>query len=104
MNNFEADGPLPVDHLNDWGFDASLGYFVLRRRFELYGRGSRVAGKYRKPVEGSGGFNWYPFDTRQVWINFEAIAIRDSPYSGGYYVYSVGQSGALFQSQFLVRF
>ena len=101
---FEADGPLPVNSIYDWGFEASLGYFVLRHKVEAYGRTSVVFGSYETPYEGAVGVNWYPFDTSQVWLNFEAIGIKDSPYGGGYYVYSVGQTGFLFQSQFLLRF
>jgi hypothetical protein len=104
LNDFEADGPLPYDSFYDWGFDASLGYFVLPKTLELYARGSLVHGRFRTPYEAGGGFNWYPFDTRQVWINAEAIGIDHSPYGGGYYMYSVGQTGVLFQSQFLLRF
>jgi len=104
MNRFVADGPLPVSSMYDWGLDASLGYFLLRSQLELYLRGSLVVGAYKKPIEGSVGANWYPFDTRQVWLNLEAIGIKDSPYGGGYYVYSVGQTGLLLQSQFLLRF
>lgn len=104
INDLVADGPLPLGSVFDWGFDASVGYFVLRRKLEVYGRASLVTGSFKTPVEGSVGVNWYPFDTRQVWLNLEAIGIKDSPYGGGYYVYSVGQTGFLFQSQLLVRF
>jgi hypothetical protein len=104
MNRFVADGPLPISSIHDWGFDTSLGYFVLQSQLEIYLRSSFVVGLYKKPIEGSIGANWYPFNTNQVWLNFEAIAIKDSPYGGGYYVYSVGQTGLLLQSQLLLRF
>jgi len=104
LNNFDATGPLPLSSIHDWGLDASLGYFLWRQVLELYGRSSFVVGSFRTSIEGAVGANWYPFDTRQAWLNFEAIAIKDSPYGGGYYVYSAGQSGILLQSQFLVRF
>jgi hypothetical protein len=55
-------------------------------------------------VEGSVGFNWYPFHTRQVWLDMEVIGIRDCPYFSGYYSYSVGQTGVVIPAQFLVRF
>jgi hypothetical protein len=104
MNRFVADGPLPISSMHDWGFETSLGYFVMRSQLELYLRSSLVVGRYKKPVEGAVGANWYPFGTRQVWLNLEAVGIKDSPYGGGYYVYSVGQTGFLLQSQFLLRF
>ena len=34
LDNFVADGPLPIASMFDWGFDASLGYFVLRSKLE----------------------------------------------------------------------
>jgi hypothetical protein len=104
LNKFAANGPLPLNSMHDWGFEASLGYFVLRSRLELYARTSLIKGPFATPVEGGGGFNWYPFRTRQVWLNGEAMGIRSSPYGGTLYVYSVGQTGVIFQSQFLVRF
>jgi hypothetical protein len=104
LGNFEATGPLPISSIHDWGLDASLGCFLWRQVLELYGRSSFVIGEFRTSVEGAVGANWYPFDTRQAWLNVEAIAIEDSPYGGGYYVYSAGQTGVLLQSQLLVRF
>jgi len=103
LNDFSADGPLPLKSMYDWGLEASLGYFVLRNKLEPYGRASFVIGPYRKAAEGAGGLNWYPFGTRQVWLNAEAIGISNCPYQSALYVYSVGQTGLLIQSQFLVR-
>jgi hypothetical protein len=104
LNEFEADGPLPVDSIYDWGFEASLGYFVVRSLVEAYVRTSYINGPFGNGVEGAGGANWYPFGTRQVWLNLEVIGIKDSPYEGTLYVYSSGQTGVLVQSQFLFRF
>jgi hypothetical protein len=39
-----------------------------------------------------------------VWINAEAVLIKNCPYAGGYYMYSVGQTGFVVPAQFLVRF
>jgi hypothetical protein len=104
LNDFTADGPLPIHSMYDWGLEASLGYFVIRDRLETYARTSLIRGPFAKPIEGAGGFNWYPFRTRQVWLNGEVIGIKDCPYTSVLYVYSAGQTGALFQSQLLVRF
>ena len=104
LNDFQADGPLPLSSIYDWGAEASVGYFVLRSQFELYARTSFVIGSFQNSAEGAGGFNWYPFGTRQVWLNAEGIGISHCPYASSLYVYNVGQTGFLFQSQFLVRF
>jgi hypothetical protein len=104
LNEFEADGPLPLDSMHDWGFEACLGYFVLRSRLELYARTSYINGPFATGVEGGGGAHWYPFGTRHVWLNLEVMGIEDSPYGSVLYVYSAGQTGVLVQSQFLLRF
>jgi hypothetical protein len=104
LNSFDADGPLPLDSMFDWGMEASLGYFVLKKRLETYVRTSFIRGPFAKPIEAGGGVNWYPFPTRHVWLNAEGMAIRHSPYQSVLYVYSSGQTGAVFQVQFLLRF
>jgi hypothetical protein len=103
LNNFDADGPLPVSRIFDWGYDASLGHFVTKS-VELFLRSSLIKGSFRTGGEASAGFNWYPFDTRQVWINAEVAYVWKSPYGGGYYMYSVGQTGLVVPVQFLLRF
>ncbi len=103
LNNFVHDGPLPMSSLFDWGFDFSAGYFLWRGG-ELFVRSSLINGLFATGVEGSVGFTFYPFHTRQVWLNLEVIGIRDCPYFSGYYSYSVGQTGVVIPAQFLVRF
>jgi hypothetical protein len=104
LNKFEADGPLPIDSMHDWGFEASLGYFAVHSRLETYLRSSLVKGPFATGVEGALGFHWYPVGTRNVWLSAEVIGIKDSPYSSVLYIYSSGQTGLLFPVQFLLRF
>jgi hypothetical protein len=103
LNDFRADGPLPVSSMFDWGYDASIGYFV-GRSVEPFARSSLIHGPFATAIEESVGFNWYPFNTRQVWFNAEASGIRNCPYFSGYYQYSVGQTGLVIPVQFLLRF
>jgi hypothetical protein len=105
LDHFDADGPLPLSSMHDWGFEASLGYFVLRGRLETYLRSSLVHGPFATPVEGAVGFHFYPTKTtRDVWFSAEAIGIRDSPFGSVLYIYSAGQTGLLVPVQFLLRF
>jgi hypothetical protein len=104
LNNFIADGPLPLTSMYDLGLEASLGYFLLSKRLETYVRSSMIKGTFRTGVEGAVGAHWYPFNTRGVWLSAEVIGIRNSPYGSVLYVYSAGQTGVLFPVQFLVRF
>jgi hypothetical protein len=103
LNNFTVDMPLPINSMFDWGFDASLGYF-LGKSVEVYVRSSLIDGPFATAVEGAGGVTWYPFDTRNVWLGTEAVGIKNSPYGGGYYMYSVGQTGFVVPGQFMLRF
>jgi hypothetical protein len=103
INRFVADGPLPMSSMFDWGYDASLGYFVVRS-LELFGRSGLIKGPFATAIEESVGFTWYPFGTRQVWINAELAYVRNSPFAGGYYMYSVGQTGLVIPVQFVLRF
>jgi hypothetical protein len=77
---------------------------VLPKRLEVAVRSSFIRGPFRTGVEGAVGFQWFPFNTRGVWIAAEVIGIRNSPYQSVLYVYSAGQTGVLFPAQFLVRF
>jgi hypothetical protein len=104
LNKFSADGPLPISSMFDWGFEASLGYFVFRGKLETYGRTSFIRGPFATAVEAAPGFNWYPFGTRNVWLASELVWIKNSPYQSVLYVYSSGQTGFLFPVQFLLRF
>jgi hypothetical protein len=104
INQFEADGPIPISTMHDWGFEASLGYFVFRSQLETYVRSSFVEGPFKTAVEGAVGFSWYPFGTRQVWLSSEGVLIKNSPYTSVLYVYSSGQTGFLWPVQFLLRF
>lgn len=104
LNRFTADGPLPITAINDWGFEASLGYFVLTRKLETYARSSFIGGSFRNAVEGAIGVHFYPVRTRDVALSIEAIGIRNNPYGSVYYVYAAGQTGFLVPAQFLVRF
>jgi hypothetical protein len=104
INHFQADGPLPITSMYDWGFEVSLGYFVFRSQLETYGRTSFIHGPFRTAVEAAPGFNWYPFGTRNVWLSSELVWIKNSPYTSSLYVYSSGQTGFLIPVQFLLRF
>jgi hypothetical protein len=104
LRELVADGPLPRDSMFDWGFEASVGYFVLRHTLELYVRTSLIDGPFATPYEAGGGVHFYPFKTRQVWLNLEAMGIKKSPYGSIYYIYAAGQTGLLVGSQFFLRF
>ena len=90
--------------MNDWGFEASLGYFVMRSKLETYLRSSFIDGAFATAVEGAVGVQFYPVRTRDVALSGEVIGIRKSPFGSVLYVYSAGDTGVLVPVQFLLRF
>jgi hypothetical protein len=104
LNNFVADGPVPINRMFDWGFEASLGYFAFKKTIETYVRSSLIDGTFRTGVEGAVGAHFYPFATRMIWLSLEVIGIKNCPYGSVLYIYSAGQTGVLVPAQFLVRF
>ena len=82
----------------DWGFEASLGYFVIPQRARAVRADLAHPRPLRDGVEGAVGFNWYPFGTRRVWLTTEVILIKQLAVPSVLYVYSSGQTGLLSRS------
>jgi hypothetical protein len=104
LDGFEADGPLPISSMFDWGYDASVGYFAVKKRLETYARSSLVHGPFATAFEEAIGAHFYPFRTRQAWLSAEVIGIKNCPYTSALYVYTSGQTGVLVPAQLLIRF
>lgn len=93
LNDFEADGPLPLASTYDHGFELTAGHFVIPRTFMLYGRGSKVFGQFGDSHEYGGGARWYFLPTERLWLNGELIRIQGAPYSGAFTPYTAGMKG-----------
>ena len=93
LNNFEADGPLPLTSTFDHGFELSAGKFLIPRKLVLYARGSMVFGQFANPYEYAGGFKWYFLPTERVWMTGELMRVKHAPYSGAFTPYTAGMSG-----------
>jgi hypothetical protein len=46
LNDFEADGPLPLKSTFDHGGELSASYFIIPKKFMVYGRGSAIDGQF----------------------------------------------------------
>lgn len=87
---------MPFDSVFDHGFQVQTSYQVWPRRFEAYGGTSWVFGNFRTSWEAVGGFNAFPFDTRNFRLNSELIYVNKSPAGSLYTPYLVGQTGVTF--------
>ena len=102
LDNFVADGKLPVGVIRDYGFYVQLGYMLVPKRIELYGATSYIFGQHTQPKEFIVGGNYYPWNTRNARLNIQLINVDHSPVSStfGFYlgqlrgqVFTIGMTG-----------
>ena len=97
LNDFEADGPLPLTSIVDKGFYVQAAFFPIKKKLELYGVTSWVFGDKRVGFSTSHewiqGGNFYPFNSRNYRVNFQVIEVDRSPVSSSFGFYVGGQKG-----------
>jgi hypothetical protein len=104
LDDFDADGPLPLTSTFDHGFELSVGGFVLPKRMTLYGRGSMVFGEFGDSWEYAGGVKWYPVSTERFWLTAEVMNVHKAPYTGTFTPYVSGLDGWVPMLQALIAF
>ncbi len=103
LNNFRADGPLPLNSTFDHGFEAATGYFV-HPKVELYARTSFVFGEFQDANEYCAGVNWYPLENRGVRVTSEVGRVNHSPVGNIITPYQAGMSGWMYVLQAQLNF
>jgi len=94
LNDFVADGPLPLSSTFDHGSELAVSYFVKPKKLMPYFRASWVRGQFRNPYEYGGGLRWYYLPTERLWLNAEVFHLTGgAPYSGGFTPYTAGMTG-----------
>lgn len=89
LDDFLADGPLPVRSVRNTGFYVQAADMIVPNRFELYASTSYVFGEFgHHPHEFIFGSNYYPWNTRNLRLNFQVINVSHSPVSStfGFYI------------------
>ena len=104
LNDFRADGPLPVSSTFDHGFELVVGDFVIPRKLMLYGRGSMVFGEFGDSWEAAAGAKWYFLPTERMWMSAELMRAVDVPYSGTFTPYTAGMSAWVPMIQAILAF
>jgi hypothetical protein len=104
VNDFDADGPLPLTSMFDHGFELSAGQFVIPKTLVLYGRGSKVFGQFASPYEIAGGFKWYFLPTERLWMTGELMRVHNAPYGGAFTPYTAGLNGWVPMLQTVLAF
>ena len=104
LNDFEADGPLPLASTFYHGFELSAGHFLVPKKLMLYARGSAVYGHFRDSHEYAGGLKWHFLPTERLWLNAELMRVLRVPYSGGFTPYTAGMTGWVPMVQTVIAF
>lgn len=104
LNDFVADGPLPLDSTFDHGFEFSAAHFFIPRKLELYGRSSHVFGQFGNSYEFAPGIKFYPFQDHRVWLTGEALRMVRSPVGGILTPYTGGMTGWAPMGQLMFNF
>jgi hypothetical protein len=104
LNDFDADGPLPLSSTLDHGAELSAGYFVTPKEVMTYGRASWVRGQFGNSHEYGGGVKWYFLPTERLWLSGELFKIDRSPYSGAFTPYTAGMTGWVPMLQTVLAF
>jgi hypothetical protein len=93
LNDFVADGPLPLASTFDQGGEFSASYFIRPKKFMVYGRGSGILGQFGNSYEWAGGFKWYYISNQRVWLQGEAMRVNKSAYGSIITPYTGGMTG-----------
>jgi hypothetical protein len=94
LNNFQANGPLPLSSIFDHGFQVQAMQMVVPKLVGVYATYGQVFDDFdRKPYEISGGASYWPSGTRSWRLNLHLINVRKSPAASNFGFYTAGQTG-----------
>ena len=108
LQEFRADGPLPVDEVVEDGFYVQAAFFPLREKLELYAATSQIFGDddagFDDSSEYIAGANWFPWDTRNHRLNLQLMEVNRSPVGSTFGFYTTGQDGFTASTAFSIFF
>jgi hypothetical protein len=104
IDDFDADGPLPLSSTSDHGFEVSASYFVIPKKLMVYGRGSRVYGQFGDSWEYAAGAKLHFVPTERMWLSAELMRVEKAPYTGTFTPYVSGLTGWVPMVQAVIAF
>jgi hypothetical protein len=108
LDSLDADGPLPMESIHDWGYYLQGAFFPIPKKLEVYGATSQIYGDtaagFSTSSEYIGGGNFYPFNTRNHRMNVQVQKVNRSPVGSTFGYYVGGQKGTTFSTAFSVFF
>jgi hypothetical protein len=108
LENFDANGLLPVNEIKDDGFYVQAAFFPIKQKLELYALTSQIYGDddagFGDSSEYGVGMNFYPYPTRNHRLNVQLLDVNKSPVSSTFGYYTGGQDGWTLASSFSIFF
>jgi hypothetical protein len=108
LDDFLADGPLPVSSIVDKGFYIQSAFFPVPKKLEVYAATSQIFGDKDAGFDDSSeylaGMNFYPANTRNHRLNVQIMDVNRSPVSSTFGYYVGGQTGTTYSAAFSVFF
>jgi hypothetical protein len=94
LSDFDADGPIPMGKIRDYGYSLQASYMVIPRTLMLYGVNSYFWDEFKRhPWEAGGGINLYPARSRSWRLNLQLMHVYRSSAGGTFGLYNAGQTG-----------
>jgi hypothetical protein len=94
LSNFNADGIVPINTINDYGYNVQVSYMAIPRKLCIYGVHSYFFDEFKRhPWEAGGGVNVYPIKTRSWRLNLQVMHVYKSSAGGTFGLYTAGQTG-----------
>jgi hypothetical protein len=108
LDDFAADGPLPVSSIHDKGFYVQGSFYPVKKKLELYGATSQIYGDksagFSNSHEYLGGLNYYLANSRNYRLNAQVINVDRSPVSSTFGYYVGGQKGVTLTTALSIFF
>jgi hypothetical protein len=108
LDDFQADGPLPVGQIHDTGFYVQAAFYPVPKKLELYAATSQIYGDSDAGFGDSSeyiiGANFYPFKTRNHRLNLQVNDVNHSPVSSTFGYYVGGHDGTTVSAAFSIFF
>jgi len=104
LDNFKVNGIVPVTDLKDTGFQLQASAMLIPKTLQLYASGSKIYGDYGNPSDIAVGFNYFPFERRDLRVNVMGLWVDRSPVGYTAYPIPVGANGFTFVSDFSLAF
>lgn len=104
LDDFVTTGPIPVDSVDDSGFQIQGSAMVIPGRLQAYAGYSQIFGDYGDPYDVSLGVNYFPLDRRELRLNMQALYLNDSPVGYSSVPFQVGANGWAFSTDLILAF